>query len=154
MSEVKISTRDWLAETVATAEADACIEWPFARSNGYGYFKRDGRSVGVHRFVCALTHGKPPTRRHEAAHSCGNRPCVNPHHIRWATPVENQADRLTHGTHNRGERMGQHKLTRDQVVEIRERAASGERQKAIAKDYGVTPVTVSNINTRKSWAWL
>jgi hypothetical protein len=42
------------------------------------------------------------------------------------------------------------KLTDDQVVEIRRRAAKGEEQKKIAADYGVVPQTISDIVLNKT----
>lgn len=51
----------------------------------------------------------------------------------------------------RGERAHMAKLTADDVRVIRQRRASGEELKAIAKDYGVTGSNVSCIVNRKSW---
>jgi hypothetical protein len=54
--------------------------------------------VGVARLVCEEAYGLPPTSKHHAAHAtlsgCVGGACVNPDHIRWATPKENQADIL------------------------------------------------------------
>lgn len=43
------------------------------------------------------------------------------------------------------------KLTADQVREIRRLKESGETDTSVARRFGVTPVTVSNIFTRKKW---
>lgn len=143
----------WLITMIAdTGSSDDCISWPFARSNGYGILRVRGRNFGAHNLVCTLVTGPAP-EGHEAAHYCGRADCVNPHHIRWATRHENQADRLVHGTHNRGERCAQAKLTDEDVRSIR--TLIGKiRQRDIADIFGVSAVTVSNISTGKSWWWL
>jgi hypothetical protein len=98
-------------------------------------------------------NGEPPSPQHHAAHNCGNASCVNPYHIRWATPSENQADRVEHGTSNRGERNGQTALTEDQVREIRalDRVISDDE---ISMRYGVSKSSILNILHGKTWGWL
>lgn len=50
------------------------------------------------RVVCERVNGPAPTEKHETAHGCGNSWCVNKRHLRWATHIENEADKLIHGT--------------------------------------------------------
>lgn len=91
----------------------------------------------------------------DAAHSCGRAGdgCVNPRHLRWATRAENMADKLLHGTDNRGERNALAKLNEDDIRSIR--AASGrEPQAATAKRFDVDQSTISLIQRRLSWGWL
>lgn len=89
----------YFAETVLPLKSDDCLEWPYARSGvGYGQMRVDGRSVNVHRLVCLKAHGDPPTREHQAAHSCGNRLCCNHRHLSWKTQAENELDKVAHGT--------------------------------------------------------
>jgi hypothetical protein len=101
--------------------------------------------------MCRLAHGEPPTPKSEAAHSCGTRICVNPLHIRWASPAENAADKLRHGTDGRGERNVRAKLKEGQVVAVRRRVASGENHQAIANDLGVNRSTVSMVGRGDTW---
>lgn len=54
----------------------------------------------------------------------------------------------------RGEAHGGSKLTANQVIEIRRRAANKERQSDIAGDYGVSPAVISSIHRRKIWKHL
>lgn len=51
----------------------------------------------------------------------------------------------------RGERNGNARITADEVREMRRRNSDGERQVSLAKDYGITQATVSNIVLRKTW---
>ncbi|MCL7707491.1 hypothetical protein M8368_29425, partial [Enterobacter kobei] len=71
----------------------------------------------------------------------------------WATPEENQGDRVIHGTSNRGEAQWNHKLMVDQVREIR-LMLNSHTQRQLADAYGVSARTIHNIKTRKTWAWL
>ncbi len=147
---------DYLNEVVMAHTGDECLAWPFSR-NSYGYGQVwDGEKMErVHRIVCERMHGPPPSPEHHGAHSCGrgHEACVSPHHIRWDTRVGNVADKLEHGTHNRGERNEQHKLTEDEVRHIR-RLRGSRTHKEIADMFGVTRSNVSAILRGQSWAWL
>lgn len=135
---------------------EECLRWPFGTSKGYAIVVVEGRTQTAARIMCQLRFGTPPSERHEAAHSCGqgHNACINPQHVRWATPEENQADRLMHGTSNRGTANGSNILTIDQVVEIYRRLCAGEHHKDIAMDFGVTGDAVRNIKRGRTWAWL
>lgn len=139
-------------------KGEECLIWPFARrSNGYGTVVYDGVYGSAHRVMCRLKNGPPPTDKHEAAHSCGNgsKGCVNPMHLTWKTSKENNADRILHGTSNRGERMGSSKLTSAQVLEIRSayvpRVMSYSK---LADKYGVSSSAIGDIIRGKNWFWL
>jgi hypothetical protein len=132
-----------------------CLFWPFATSRGYGWVKYNGKGSVVPRLVCEHVHGPAPTPKHHAAHSCGNGHlgCCSPEHLRWATAQENSADRIAHGTANRGESQWNSKLTAANVSKIK--AMRGTKtQKEIASQFGVSREVVSSIFRRKSWAWL
>jgi hypothetical protein len=135
---------------------DECLIWPFGTDgHGYGVLYIDGKRAGAHRYVCELAHGAPPTPKHEAAHSCGHGKdgCVNRNHLLWKTRIENQADRLEHGTHNRGTRQGGAKLTEDDVREII--ALKGiEMQRNLAERFGVRRTTIASIQQGRNWAWV
>lgn len=139
----------WLEQHIGHV-GDDCLIWPFARGNdGYGRIMAQTSS----RIMCRLVHGEPPSPKHESAHSCGkgHLGCVHPQHLRWATRIENLADKIKHGTICRGEQHGGAKLTRDNVLEIRDYLGP---HKDIAERLGISKVTVSNIKHRVSWAWL
>lgn len=144
----------WLRRNVGHS-GEGCLKWPFAKG-------RDGRgrigselSPQAHRAMCVLVNGPPPSAMHEAAHSCGkgHEGCVHPAHIRWATPVENAADRNLHGTETRGEQVPGSKLKEHEVRLIR--IMKGRSTQAeIGRLYGVDGETIGNIYRRETWAWL
>jgi hypothetical protein len=128
--------------------------WPYAKANyGYGEVVVDGRKRLAHRIVCELANGPAPEGKNDAAHSCNNRLCINPNHLRWATRAENIDDMVGHGTAQRGERSPLSKLTEDQVRQIR--ALDGKVGRTeIGRRFGISHATVYAILERKSWFWL
>lgn len=131
---------------------DDCIMWPHGKKpNGYGTVYWDGKTRCASRLMCELTYGEPSDPSLEAAHSCGNRLCINPKHLSWKTPKENQADRLLHGTDARGENNANAKLPDDVIPLIREELARGTKQRVLAERYGVHQTLISQINTGKIW---
>jgi hypothetical protein len=57
--------------------------------------------------------------------------------------------KVNQGTKNRGA-----KLTDDQVIEIRKRLASGERNMDLALEYGLSKSSIGNIKSGASWKHL
>jgi hypothetical protein len=136
---------------------DDCLTWPYGTdSKGYGRISLDGKERIVSRLVCKAAHGEPPTPKHEAAHSCGkgHLACINPHHLSWKTPAQNRADCIVHGTHIRGSDHKVAKLDAERVRTIRLELLRGVRQKDLAKRFGVSRGTVSDIASRRLWGWL
>lgn len=135
---------------------DECLEWPYAKAGeGRGQIWIHGKHAYSHRVMCIEVNGQPPSDDHIAAHSCGNghRACMTPGHLRWATQVENEEDKIEHGTSNRGTNSASNKLTVDQVHEIRESEGLCSRE-SLAEKYSVHKMTVRDIQSRKIWAWL
>lgn len=92
----------WVSEYSNFVGAD-CLEWPFAKSKkGYGICRHKGSVIHAHRVVCLLAHGEPPAGFTDAAHSCGNKLCCNPAPLRHASTLDNQREKIAHGTVPRG----------------------------------------------------
>lgn len=141
----------YLRQVVLQYGGDACLPWPFMRSDqGYGQIVFRGRHRPVSNVVCELVHGPAPTPQHQAAHSCGNGHlgCVTKRHLRWATPVENAADKVLHGRAPIGERNPRAKLTTTQVLAIR---SDTRRASIVAAELGVTRQRVWSIRTGREW---
>lgn len=143
----------WVRDHVSY-KGDECLIWPFARmKNGYGSIGAGGKVHIVSRLMCEMVNGPPVMASHHAAHSCGNGRggCVNPNHLRWATPTENSLDRFQHGTMPTGEQHHRAKLTDEAVSHIR--AMKGRVvQRELAEQYGVTRSLISMVQSGKHWA--
>lgn len=147
----------WLQNVAAKHTNNNCLPWPYAcDSHGYGTVSVNGITRLATRVLCQIAHGPPPAEKQHVAHSCGkgHLGCTNPKHLRWATRLENAADRLKHGTANQGGRHGMSKLTESDVRRIRNLAASGVYQSKIAEEYGLSGGHISNIVNKKSWRHL
>lgn len=152
---VRGAAQRFLGSAIAHADAGPCLIWPFGRDQeGRGRVNYGGhRSRLVHQVVCEAVHGPRPTPAHEATHSCGkgHDACCNPHHLRWATHVENEADKVVHGTSQHGERNHQAVLSSDDVSAIR--ASHGaEPQRRTAERFGISQSAVSLIQKGRRWA--
>jgi hypothetical protein len=90
-----------------------------------------------------MSHGPIPEGM-VVRHKCDNRKCCNPAHLELGTQAKNVQDMF--------ERKGRKtKLTLEQAIEIRERALAGERGIDLAKEFGVTPSTISVVKLGKQW---
>lgn len=140
----------WLQEN-SDHDGGECLAWPFSEGEGYYTVKIEDGYTKAHRLMCRLRHGEPEIDGLFALHSCGNKSCVNPKHLRWGTPAENSEDARRHGTISVGEDRPLAKLTDDAVREIRRRWSAGETLDHIAADYPATRSTVWLAATGKTW---
>lgn len=113
----------------------------------------DPRTLTIHSLVLIAFVGPAPPGM-EACHNDGNKWNSKLSNLRWDTRSGNTNDRVSHGVSNRGERCGSAKLTSRQVDEIRQRFAQGERQSALAREYGVSQSNISQIVNRKRWSYV
>ncbi len=72
----------------------------------------------------------------------------------WGTQKENIHDQIRHGTRPRGESAEWAVLTASQVLEIREKVVTGASKASLAREYGVSPSTVRDVVSKKSWKHL
>lgn len=147
---VKVAERLW--SWVGRGDADSCWLWTGKTSqNGYGQFSIDGAKYRPHRIAFALAHGSTPASA-IVCHSCDNRLCCNPNHLFLGSDATNAADRTAKGRSCWGERSARSALTVSDVIEIRRRSADGWRVGALAAEYGLSPASISEIRTGRSWA--
>lgn len=144
----------WIVETAAYA-GDDCVPWPFGMySTGYGSLNLPtGGSMQASRMMCEVVNGPAPEASMQAAHICGrgHRGCMTPRHLYWADRTENEADKVAHGTSNRGVGNGHAKITPEIVHAIR---VSSDGPAALARRYEISAPTICDIRARRSWAWL
>lgn len=105
----------------------------------------------VHILVAEAFLGPAPFDGALVAHNDGVKNNCRLINLRWASSVENQADRGRHFTRVYGSRVHGAKLTEADIPVIRARIASGERYPAIAKDFGVSVSTIHLIKRGHTW---
>jgi hypothetical protein len=130
---------------------------PWADAQGYlrvSIYRVDGvrRSYQpfVHVIVCETFHGPRPDGR-QVAHGDGVRANCAAGNLSWKTPVENEADKLTHGTRPQGERVYCAKLTEQDVHAIRAARTAGATWGELAARYPVEETTIARAALRKTW---
>lgn len=110
----------------------------------------DKRIRTVHVLVLEAFVGPCPDGM-QCRHIDGNPANNHISNLVWGTSLENNRDKILHGTSNKGERGSKAKLTNEDVIEIRKRRANGETMEAIAKDFPLKKNSIYNIVNRRTW---
>lgn len=143
---------------VRTGSPDHC--WPWMgniQSGGYGQFTIPGvYGLVATRVGWKLRTGQDPGDN-LICHTCDNPPCMNPSHWFLGSRGDNNLDRHRKGrsvmpkNRARGAKNANAKLDDQKVLEIRQRHANGERQRPLAREYGVSGMTVWSIVHNHYW---
>lgn len=132
-------------------------------SSGYGVIKFKGQRSRAHRLVKSQLEGRVLSKMELVCHSCDNRLCWNPDHLWIGTHAENSADmkRKGRGTVGRStsswapDRKGDSnpfaKLQSNDVAEIKAKLLIGQPISALAKEYQVHYMTITQIAKGKTW---
>ncbi|MBA9071854.1 hypothetical protein FHR71_005647 [Methylobacterium sp. RAS18] len=125
----------------------------FALRGGYGCFTM--RRAGIvqwraHRVAWKLHCSEIGPSDH-VLHRCDTPLCVNPSHLFLGDQPVNMADKVRKVRQDRGQKHGMHKLTEAEAVAI---IADGRKHADIARDFGVSVPTISDIKRGKSWKHL
>lgn len=129
-------------------EIDGCWVWQGSCDHaGYSQIQAYGRNWKGYKLSYLIHKGEWPIGR-DVMHSCDNRKCVNPDHLRLGTRAENLADMKAKGRHAHGTRFPHAKLDDDAVRDI---VASPDSNRVAALRYGVNPSVVSRIRNGKVW---
>lgn len=153
---VVLAARTRFESKVGPPTERGCRMWT-ARTDAYGYGTFSLRPVSkqakAHRVAWVLANGTPIPDGLGILHDCDTPGCVEPSHLLAGTQAANMAacatrNRARGGSHERHHRA---KLTEQQVMEIRERRASGSSCAALGREFGVGRDQVSRICTGKVW---
>lgn len=117
----------------------------------------DRRRLRVHRLVAKAFLPTPPARHNFVLHADDQPDNCAAHNLRWGDAKMNAADRDRNGKTPRGETHGNSKLTREQALKLRslrERPNEDWTYASLAREYGVTAVTISNAMNGRTWCHL
>lgn len=128
-----------------------CWIWKGSATTGsYGIKMFQKQTWLAHRLAWFLTYGKQTTKF--LLHSCDNRLCVNPSHLREGDHIENAQDRMDRDRSAIGENHGRSVLTESHVPIIEKlRNEEGWGKKKIAKLLGVSTSTISYVLNGRNW---
>lgn len=107
-------------------------------------------SYAVHTLVAEAFLGSRPAG-FEICHGDGDYFNNAASNLRYASRVDNAADKILHGTLPLGEEHHNAVLTEVEVLEIRSRLAAGESIRGLGRAYGVSASTISDIKLGKTW---
>lgn len=154
-------------KVLKSPDSDMCWCWNGAlMPQGYGIF-HVGRSWNAsprrvvdyaHRIAWRLTNGPIP-KSMNVLHSCDNRRCVNPRHLRLGTQKENVSDMLSRKRFGGGATRGlfgianpSSKLDDADVVALRACYLTGRwGYRRLGELFGITPIAVKKIVLRTTW---
>ena len=121
-----------------------------------GYFKvhlsRDGKrkSRSIHRLV-AIAFLPNPFQKPQVNHINGCKTNNNLCNLEWNTQSEQQIHAYQNGLQPKGEKHHYAKLTREEVIQIKQLLKSRVLQKDIATKFNVSQQVISAINTGARW---
>jgi hypothetical protein len=108
----------------------------------------------AHRIAFVLANGAIPEGM-DVLHKCDNPPCGNPVHLYAGNDSDNILDSfLRNRRSHTGENNPRAKLTRADVLAIRERIEVGVRNKPLALAYGVSESLIQEIKMGRCWRGL
>jgi len=137
-----------------TMVENGCWEWHGAYFSD-GYPRQD--QSRAHRLSYEIFKGKIPEGSY-VCHQCDNPKCINPDHLFVGTPKENSKDRDDKARHFHGEAVNTNKLTKSQVIEIRDKFDAAPKKfgmlSKLGREYGVSHNQIHLIVNFLSWKHL
>lgn len=110
---------------------------------------RKGRRTHLHRLVAETHVSKAPFLNACVRHLDGNPTNNKVENLAWGTYLDNENDKLSHGTHR--SRITNAKLTPEKMEMARAMRVSGATTNAIAKAIGVSRPTISRLLSGATW---
>jgi hypothetical protein len=144
---------------VASPNARGCTLWtggtrgnPKHPYNFYGVFQVSGKRFGAHRYAWEISRGPIPDGL-KVLHVCDEPLCCNVEHLFIGTSKDNTEDMHKKGRHwtLAGEGQPNHKLTEEQVAELRMRRTAGETFQSLADAFGICIAQAYRIAKHQQW---
>jgi hypothetical protein len=146
----------YFMDRVEFEQNSGCWLWsgPLA-AGGYGCVVQGKRGrYKAHRVSWFLFHGDTASGL-KVCHRCDTPLCVNPAHLFIGTQADNVADMMAKGRHRapglHGERNPMARLSASDAERVRQHVQAGGTQRAIAKQLGVSPMTVCRVVNGQTW---
>lgn len=76
-------------EKCKKSKGNGCWIWTGSMRSGYGAFKINGRTLGAHRVSYEIHNGKISKSDIVVMHTCDNKKCVNPRHLKLGDQSDN-----------------------------------------------------------------
>lgn len=147
---VKLTTRSASNFWNRVRKTEVCWIFQGAKnSQGYGHFG----GTRAHRVAFFLATGIQPDGK-MVLHKCDNPSCCKPDHLFLGSHKENMRDMQLKKRAPHGEKCPNHRLTKEQVVEIRRRRSEGEKSTDLGAEFGVNQGQISKICSRKHWRYV
>lgn len=128
---------------------ESCWLWiGKTHKSGYGYLHYDKKFYYAHKFSKEYSLGRTINSGFECCHTCFNKLCVNPDHIREDTRKNNIIDNVLSGNHNTV------KLNASDIISIRNMASLGKSDKEISELFNVCRRNINEIRRYKSWKYV
>lgn len=137
-------------------KTDSCWIWiGTVTQSGHGVIvsRKLGKRTGAHRISWELHYGSIPEGI-VVCHNCpgGDNPsCVNPEHLFLGTQSDNMADAKNKKRAPRGSHHHASKFDESQIQLIYDLSHAGKSHREIAKELGVTHMTIGRILRGQSW---
>lgn len=132
-------------------EKTGCWEWKRSTEGwGYGVIMWNSKKVYVHRVSYELANGPIPSGL-LVLHSCDNRICCNPAHLRVGTVQDNSQDMRERLRGTLGEKSRTAKLKNEDVLNILDMIKNGISLIEIANIYSVNRQAISHIKYGRTW---
>jgi hypothetical protein len=131
-------------------KAGACNGYQYISVSKAGSTTNKSRSRTIHRIILDTFLGPHPHL--QTMHHDGDRGNNRIRNLKFGTKLENESDKIRHGTTMRGERYGLAKLKSEHITEIRRQFAAGVRRRDIAAQFGITCTHVYQVAKRRNWA--
>lgn len=149
-----LTSADKLFERLAITD-EGCWEFLGGRTGAnYGMVSMGSRNLRGAHVLAYEYFNEPVPDGLQVLHKCDNPPCCNPDHLFVGTLQDNKDDEVAKGRHAYGERVGNHKLTEEDVHEIRELLSQGYSLASIGRAFDVTKQAIYWIREGKNWGWL
>lgn len=137
---------------------DECWNWTADCSRaGYGglWNSKTNNNISAHRYSYELHYGSI-AKGMLVMHSCDNKKCVNPKHLRLGTVKENVQEAIERGLRPKcaipitfGEQNPKSKLTLEQVKFIKSHPEMGLTE--LARMWGLSPNCIRGVRIGRTW---